>query len=289
MRKSRTTALSKRTKTKKRLMVGIVSLSAMVAVTSSLSFADVDLKGKVKSWADKTATNAITTLDTSIAEESQRQQDRLKEELQAALDAQAAELQTYTDEQKQKYIQAIRDYADQLLSSQTFSTQEDEQQISAKLDQILSSAEAAMSSLADSYVPPKLSYEAPPEAPATDGKDGKGEEAKGGAAADHPVKETPPAEDGVPAKEGVPGATPGDEMQNPSEPLPAHPDSPAAGEEVVPPASEEPPAAGGQEATDPLPSATPEPSAPAVAPEQPASSVGPAQPAAPAEVISQGE
>lgn len=141
---------------KKRVLVGIVSVSALVVVSMSVTFADVDLKSKIKGWADQHTVAAISDLNLAIHSETETQKTRLQQELQARLNEQAAELDTFTAEQKRKHIASIQQYADDLLASKDFSNRAEEIQILQQLDQIVQSAQQAIDNLSTSYTPPAV-------------------------------------------------------------------------------------------------------------------------------------
>lgn len=149
---------------KKRVLVGIVSVSALVVVSMSVTFADVDLKSKIKVWADQHTVAAISDLNLAIHSETETQKMRLQQELQARLNEQAAELDAFTAEQKRKHIASIQQYADDMLASKDFSNSAEEKQILQQLDQIVQSAQQAIDNLSTSYTPPASPSPTPPVA-----------------------------------------------------------------------------------------------------------------------------
>lgn len=144
MRHSRLAQSSKNKRMKQRVLVGIVSVSALVTLSMSVAFADVDLEAKIKAWADKQTSAAISSLNTAIQSETEIQKRRLQEELQVRLDRQASELSAFTENEKQKQLDTIRQYANDLLANASFSNTAEENQLKEQIALIVANAQAAI-------------------------------------------------------------------------------------------------------------------------------------------------
>ncbi|WP_249900377.1 hypothetical protein [Paenibacillus sp. PK3_47] len=139
---------------KQRLLIGIVSVSTLTVFSTGLTFADTDLKAKVRIWADQQAGSALSVLKQSISSETEVQKARLQEELRLGLQLQAEEMNKFTEQQRSKYSDELRAHADSLIAGLEFESEEDKAEMLRKLEAIAASAEQAMNHLEDSYTPP---------------------------------------------------------------------------------------------------------------------------------------
>ncbi|UJF32988.1 hypothetical protein [Paenibacillus hexagrammi] len=155
-------------KSKRKIVAGFVSLTAIVAATTSVSYADVDIAASLNAWFNKKTEIILQSLDESMKSETEKQKNMLKKELQQRLNRSSQELEGFTEEQKQLRIQAIQQYAQELVDKMDVKTEVDRQQIEEKLLLIENSAKAAMDSLAATYVPPAVVFT--PATPVTVGQ-----------------------------------------------------------------------------------------------------------------------
>lgn len=163
---------------KQKFLIGIVSVSTLAVFSASLTFADTDLKAKVRVWADQQAGSALSVLSQSIGSETEVQKARLQEELRLGLQQQAEEMNAFTEQQQKKYSDELRDHADSLIAGLEFSNEEDKAEMISKLEAITASAEQAMNHLEDSYTPPSPVMENPEETvTASEKQNGSDEEA----------------------------------------------------------------------------------------------------------------
>lgn len=140
--------------TSKRILIGIVSVSTLAVFSMGLSFADTDLKAKVRIWADQQAGTAVMALHQAIGSETEVQKARLQEELRLGLEQQAEEMNKFTEQQTQHYLDELRKHADTLIAGLHFSSEDDKAEMISKLEAITESAEQAMNHLENSYTPP---------------------------------------------------------------------------------------------------------------------------------------
>ncbi|QHW32299.1 hypothetical protein GZH47_16785 [Paenibacillus rhizovicinus] len=145
----------------KKVAAGIVFLMVTFTGTMGIAYADVDIAGTLQSWFNKKTDLAVTSLTQSIQSETDTQKAQLKKELQLRLEASAQEIDTFTEEQRTKYIAAIQKHAAELIASMNINNDQDRQQIQAKLQTITDSAMQAMDTLSGSYTPPAVVYTPP--------------------------------------------------------------------------------------------------------------------------------
>ncbi|MDQ0892162.1 hypothetical protein QFZ81_007250 [Paenibacillus sp. V4I9] len=145
-------------KSKRIVAAGIVSLTVVLTASAGISYADIDIAGSMASWFNKKTEQVIQGLDQSMKLETETQKELLKKELQLRLEASSRSLESFTEEQKRIRLQALGQYAQSLLASTDIKTAQDRQQILNKLQAIVDSAQGAMDTLANSYVPPALVF-----------------------------------------------------------------------------------------------------------------------------------
>ncbi|WP_438433918.1 hypothetical protein [Gorillibacterium sp. sgz500922] len=161
MRSSRKLESSTPSKRAKRLAVSVLCLGAAAALSVGVSYADVDLFGKVDAWATSKGQAAVAGLQSSLQTETEKQKAELQQRLSDKLQSEEKALAEFAEQQKAAARQALQAHVDELVAGKTFVTDADRQQIADKLNQIVQSAESAMDRLGDSYAPPVLTYEAP--------------------------------------------------------------------------------------------------------------------------------
>ncbi|KQX67126.1 hypothetical protein [Paenibacillus sp. Root444D2] len=145
-------------KSKRIVAAGIVSLTVVLTASVGISYADIDIAGSMAAWFNKKTEQVIQGLDQSMKSETETQKELLKKELQLRLEASSRSLESFTEEQKRIRLQALGQYAQSLLARTDIKTAQDRQQILNKLQAIVDSAQGAMDTLANSYVPPALVF-----------------------------------------------------------------------------------------------------------------------------------
>lgn len=147
-----------KTWSKRKVAAGIVSLTVVITASAGISYASTDIAGSMASWFNKKTEQVIQGLDQSMKSETETQKELLKKELQLRLEASSRSLESFTEEQKRIRLQTLGQYAQSLLASTDIKTAQDRQQILNKLQAIVDSAQGAMDTLANSYVPPALVF-----------------------------------------------------------------------------------------------------------------------------------
>lgn len=148
--------------TKRKIAVGIVSLTVVISATTGISYADTDLAGAMTSWFAKKTGQVMQSLDISMQTEIQAQKELLKKELQQRLENASLSLEAYADEQKKMRLETLSQYAQNLLTEMDIHSGQDREQLVRKLEEIITSAQSAMEDLKTSYVPPALVFTASP-------------------------------------------------------------------------------------------------------------------------------
>lgn len=143
---------------KQMVAAGIVSLTVIITATAGISYASMDLTGSMTSWFAKKTELVMQNLDVSMTSETEKQKELLKKELQLRLQTSSTNLEAFTEEQKQLRVEVLAQYAQDLLARTDIQSAQDREQVLSKLQAIVESAQAAMDTLASSYVAPSLLY-----------------------------------------------------------------------------------------------------------------------------------
>ncbi|WP_059173493.1 hypothetical protein [Bacillus sp. FJAT-27445] len=127
-----------------KILIGVLFLSVVIAGNIGVAFADQDISGLLSSWFNKKGQESIVSIESAIAAEKETQKLRLKEELQSELLNASERLNRFTEEEKQNRIQALRDYANQLIAGMKVDNSEEEKRIASDLDKEIDKAIKAM-------------------------------------------------------------------------------------------------------------------------------------------------
>jgi hypothetical protein len=131
-------------KTKKhfriKLLIGVLLLSSTIVGNIGIAFADQDIHSLLSNWFNQKGQESIRTIETAIMTEKEQQKVRLKEELQSELTNSAQLMDQFTEEEKQKRIQALQKYADQLIENMKLDNDKEKQRIVAEMDQVIQKA-----------------------------------------------------------------------------------------------------------------------------------------------------
>lgn len=156
----------KKTSSPIRVLVAALFLSFAIGGSFSIAFADLDIDSTIISWFNRQGTKSIETLETAISSEKEVQLQRLKEALQTEMADAEQQLNTFTEAEKLARVQALRDYADQLIANMNIDNTEEKQQTASQLDAILSAAKNEMNAVqpAKSSEPPVVEEDTTDEA-----------------------------------------------------------------------------------------------------------------------------
>ncbi|WP_409270403.1 hypothetical protein V1499_13360 [Neobacillus sp. SCS-31] len=127
-----------------KILIGVLFLSAMIAGNIGVAFADQDISGLLSNWFNKKQQESISTIESAISAEKEAQKLRLKEELQSELANASERLTQFAEEEKQKRIQALTVYADQLIAGMKIDNSLEEKRIIAEMDKEIEKAIKAM-------------------------------------------------------------------------------------------------------------------------------------------------
>ncbi|QJC53996.1 hypothetical protein HGI30_22365 [Paenibacillus albicereus] len=145
MRKQRSGARAGSYGWARRTAIGAGAVAAAMAITAGAAYADVDLKSKIMAWAGMQADAAVTELDRAIQDETALQAERLQQQLRSDLERQAAEFERFSAELQAAKRQEIADYAQSLLASRSFDSEEQKRAYASRLDAVTASALASLS------------------------------------------------------------------------------------------------------------------------------------------------
>ncbi|MEH7299364.1 hypothetical protein [Neobacillus drentensis] len=138
---SRTVKYKRKKHFRIKILIGVLLLSSTIAGNIGVAFADQDINSLLTSWFNKKGQESISTIENAIMTEKEQQKVRLKEELQSELNNSAQLMNQYTEDEKQKRIQALQEYADQLVENMKIeNNKEEKQRISAEMEQIIQKA-----------------------------------------------------------------------------------------------------------------------------------------------------
>ncbi len=124
-----------------KLLIGVLLLSGTIISNIGVAFADQDINSLLTNWFTKKGQESIRSIESAIATEEVQQKIRLKEELQSELANSAQLLEQYTEEEKQKRIFALKQYADKLIEDMKLeNNQAEKRRIAAEMDKEIQKA-----------------------------------------------------------------------------------------------------------------------------------------------------
>lgn len=133
---------------KVKILIGVLFLIVSIGGGMGVAFADSDINGLLTNWFSKKGTESISSIEQAVMTEKDKQKERLKQELQIELQKSQEQLSSFTEEEKEKRIQEIRDYADQLIANIKIDNSGKKQGIINQFNTIVEQAKASMDQLA---------------------------------------------------------------------------------------------------------------------------------------------
>ncbi|WP_042462232.1 hypothetical protein [Neobacillus dielmonensis] len=128
-----------------KLLIGVLLLSAVMVGHIGVAFADQDINSLLTNWFNKKGQDSVSSIEKAIAAEEEQQKLRLKEELQTELADSAQLLDQYTQEEKQRRILELQQYADKLIEDMKLeNNQAEKARIAAEMDKEVQKAIKAM-------------------------------------------------------------------------------------------------------------------------------------------------
>lgn len=137
---SRKVKFKTKKQSKLKLSIGVLFLTAVVLGNIGVAFADQDISSLLTNWFSKKGTESVSTIEKAIMTEKEQQKQRLKEELQLEIDKSSKQLQQFTEDEKEKRIQGLRDYADQLAANINVDNSKEKQKVIDEMDSIIQKA-----------------------------------------------------------------------------------------------------------------------------------------------------
>lgn len=132
---------------KLKILIGVLFLSLMVGSSIGVAFADSDINGLMTNWFNKKSNESIDSIEQAIMTEKETQKQRLKEELQRELVSSQKKLDEFTEEEKNKRVEAIKDYADKLIADMQIDNSNQELEVQKQLDSIVENSMDEMEEL----------------------------------------------------------------------------------------------------------------------------------------------
>lgn len=146
--KSRKERIQKNNNKKAKVLIGTVLLSAGIASSVSVAFADQNIDAMLTNWFNNKKSESIQKIEQAIMSEKEIQKDRLKEQLQLEIQQSEKELQTFTEEEKQRRVDELKRYTDELIANIDVNNENKEKKIAKELETILQNAEQEMNKVA---------------------------------------------------------------------------------------------------------------------------------------------
>ncbi len=131
-----------------KFLIGVLFLIVTVGGGMGIAFADADINGLLTNWFNQKSSESISSIEKSISTEKDLQKERLKQELQIEIQNAQKQLSDFTEQEKNQRIQAIRDYANQLIANLKIDNSGKEKAIQNQMNAIVKQAKAAMDQIA---------------------------------------------------------------------------------------------------------------------------------------------
>lgn len=136
---------------KVKILIGVLFLIVSIGGGMGVVFADSDINGLMTNWFSKKGTESISSIEQAVMTEKDKQKERLKQELQIELQKSQEQLSSFTEEEKEKRIQEVRDYADQLIANLKIDNSGKKQGIINQFNTVVEQAKASMDQLASKH------------------------------------------------------------------------------------------------------------------------------------------
>lgn len=127
-----------------KVLITMITMVVIMGGTLTVSFANEDLNAVLTKWFDDKRENAIVHIKEAVSSEKEIQKERLKAALKEEMDAAEVEMNQFTAAEKERRVQNIRNYADQLIQGIDIDNSAKEQELKRQLDAIYAEAQKAM-------------------------------------------------------------------------------------------------------------------------------------------------
>ncbi|MUK87689.1 hypothetical protein GMD78_04645 [Ornithinibacillus sp. L9] len=128
----------------RKIVVGTLFLIIVVGGSFTVVFADQDIGAMLTNWFDQKTDESIGEIEKVISQEQKKQTDRLKEELQLAIEAAEQDLNEFVQMEKNQRAEELKRYSDELIKEIDIDNDEIEQEILDEFDRILKHAKEEM-------------------------------------------------------------------------------------------------------------------------------------------------
>ncbi|SET17494.1 hypothetical protein SAMN05421676_103128 [Salinibacillus kushneri] len=135
--------IRRKRKNRKRLL-GAFLLIVFFSSSMNMVFADQNIQSLLTNWFDQKKTAAIDEIEEAVDAEQQEQTQRLQKELQSEIEQLDKKLNDFTNQEKEKRVQAIQEHADELIANMNLDETEKREFVRAELKQIVQEAKNKM-------------------------------------------------------------------------------------------------------------------------------------------------
>lgn len=125
---------------KKKFLIGTLFLIIGIGSSFNVAFADQDIETMLINWFNKQKNNSIELIEAAIMSEKETQMQRLKKELQVEIKSAEQQLNYFTEEEKEKRVNALRVHTDELIKNLEISNSEEEAKVINALNKITDKA-----------------------------------------------------------------------------------------------------------------------------------------------------
>lgn len=129
----------------RKFLAGTLFLILIVGSGIHVSFADEDISALLSKWFHKNTEDSMEEIDKAISIEQQKQTERLKEELRIEIVTAEKQLQEFIDTEKANRIEALKRYADGLISNSQINNEESKEEVIEELERIYQEAKTELS------------------------------------------------------------------------------------------------------------------------------------------------
>lgn len=137
---SRKVKHTKRNDLKKKFLIGTLFLIIGIGSSFNVAFADQDIETMLINWFNKQKNNSIELIEAAIMSEKETQMHRLKKELQVEIDNAEQQLNEFTEEEKEKRVNGLRIYTDELVKNLDIDNSKDKARVIEALNKITDKA-----------------------------------------------------------------------------------------------------------------------------------------------------
>lgn len=130
----------KKKPSKGKLVVCTLLLTVGFSTSVNVAFANEDISAMLSSWFDQKTNESISDIETAINEEKTKSMETLKQELKVEMKDAEMKLNAYTEQEKQKRVDELKQYTEQLISDMQSMEQVEKDKVQKEIDVIIQEA-----------------------------------------------------------------------------------------------------------------------------------------------------